>query len=151
MKKTPLIFFLILAFLTVVLALVIYYQNKTTDIYLTTVDNNDHDNLSQVNQEELKTNYQTKLEAAFDKFLDQKKLQETANESNQALQQLEQDVLNLIVPAVYKDLHLDLVIAINKIQSQDPIEVQNGLELINQQIEKYPWLSPWLTLFIVNF
>jgi hypothetical protein len=151
MKKSPIIFFIILIFSTVFLIWVIYYQEQNNIVTISDKPQENLENQNQQSQADLVNRYKKNLEKTFNDFLAQNKLVVDPNLSNQSLLQLEQDIMNLIVPAEYKELHLNIIIAINKLKSLDPEEIKQGQFILDEQINLYHWLSPFLSLFVVNY
>lgn len=152
MKKSQVIFFSILLILTIFLIGVIYYSDRKANF--TIQNNNDQLNnqpsLSLNNNLDL--NYQTALIKIFEDFLATKNFLETDSLTrNEALQNLEDNILNLVVPKEYKELHLNLIIALNKLKSQNPTEIELSRQIIEQQINLYPWLASTLSLILINY
>lgn len=149
MKKSPVIFFIILIFLTIFLIWVVYYQERGKEIEIIT--DKPQENLEiQQSQVDLASNYKEGLQKTFENFLTNKLIVDPAL-SNQTLQQLEQDIISLIVPKEYKELHLNIIIAINKLKTLDPEEINTSQQILNEQINIHQWLSPFLSLFMVNY
>lgn len=151
MKKNQIIFFTILTIITFFLIWLIYLADQRLgsrqEINIFT---NLSSNLN--NQPLLINNYQRNLQKIFEDFLANQNLLSTDQSTRiQLFQQLENDILTLIVPAEYKELHLKIVIAINKLMSQDPLMLEQSRQLLNEQIKLNQWLAPVLTLFIINF
>lgn len=153
MKKSQVIFFSILLILTIFLIGVIYYSDRKSNF---TNQNNDDQLINQpdfsLNNNNLDLNYQTALKKFFEDFLANKSFLETEPFArNEAIQNLEDNILNLVVPKEYKELHLNLIIALNKLKSQNPTEIELSRQIIEQQINLYPWLASILSLVLINY
>lgn len=99
-----------------------------------------------VNQEELIGIYQSATTAIISSLAE--KLQEQdAEDVSAAVSEAKSKLLALIVPTAYKDIHLNLVIALSSIDedlSQDKAQLTNGLEKLRQAIESASWLSSYV-------
>jgi len=103
------------------------------------------DNSADVNfkQDLLKRQYQLKLEELLSEYSQQSE----AISQESSLAKMENDLLDLPVPAEYKDLHFQLLQSLFKFQDQD---VQGSRALVEQIISQYSWLSSKLSLFLIN-
>jgi len=145
MKNSHFIFFVIIFIITLLLIALIIYLNQA-------------DRPTSLNQvvepptaSDLLNRYQNSLIKDLEDFLSAKSfLSSDQPTKNEGLKSLEDQLLALLVPAEYKDLHLKLIIALNKLKTADPAEANQSRLIIEEQINLYQWLKPTLTLFLIN-
>lgn len=151
MKKGQIVFFIILVILTLFLIGLIYFTDKTevNEVNLASLNQNlITDTLSQA---ELTAKYQENLKKLFEDFLSAKSFMASDQKGqNLALETFQNNLLSLVVPAKYRQLHLDLVIAINKLKNQKTDELAASRQALTEQIDQNNWLNPFLSLFIIN-
>lgn len=151
MKKNQILFFVILILLTLFLIGVVYFNGS---------NDNNNDNLAGLNQgvsnkpfnqAELTAKYQDNLKKLIEDFLTAKSfLSNDQKTRDLAYETLQNNLLSLIVPAEYRQLHLDLVIAINKLKNHNVEELEISRQALTEQIGQNNWLNPFLSLFIIN-
>jgi hypothetical protein len=146
MKKGQIIFFSILILLTLSLILLIYSIDLRFD--------KQQANFSQTapSQKDLKETYEKKLTAIFEKYANEDYTNDPdAIKRTENIKKMQDEIIALIVPGEYKDLHLNLIIAFNKYLSADPLDRQMGKEILTSEANHYSWLALTLSIFILNY
>jgi predicted negative regulator of RcsB-dependent stress response len=89
---------------------------------------------AKVSEEELKTQYESKVKEILKPFW-----------TSQDAIGIKEKLLELTVPYVYKDLHLELIIAFSLIDSgrveSDQGKIEEGLKKLEELKQEYEWLK----------
>ncbi|MBU1036691.1 hypothetical protein KKF32_01480 [Patescibacteria group bacterium] len=94
-------------------------------------------------QHQLKTEYQQSLKTLLENYSHEEGKQ-------QSMQKFEDDLLVLMVPVEFRNLHFQLVGAINKFKEGDLASLDETSLILEKIVKKYSWLSSELSLFIIN-
>lgn len=94
-------------------------------------------------QTDLKSVYETKAASIVKKFVAINS-SGTAEQRMAAIAQTRQELLDLTVPTEYKDLHLDLVIALSQLEAGyqgDADKLAKGQEMLSEVVKSQAWLK----------
>ena len=146
-KKTTFFIFLIIILLIMVVYLIfgptIDNQNQTIGYEQTANQNNNQQADKLVDMGLLAKAYKTEVKVILNNYLRQ--TQDKSILTAEYAEQIKSQLLNLKMPTKFKDLHLNLVLALDKMEDYliDGCEekLQASQELINQAKEKYEWLN----------
>jgi len=97
-------------------------------------------------QQQLVSDYQQKLNTILDNYSPT----DTIKNEKQKMQLLENDLLAMKVPSIYRNLHLDLIKALYAYQQGQKDSLAQSRLLLQESVKKYAWLSSNLSLFIIN-
>jgi hypothetical protein len=152
MKKNQIIFFSLLLLLTLFLVCLIYYEDQKAEILTRNSWLAPSKADRPISSVQLVENYKNDLTKIFNDFLEAKTFLLTDQVlKTQSLQELENQILAITVPKEYKELHLDLVISLNDLISQDQKKINQGKVLLNDEIKAQPWLASFLSIFVINY
>jgi len=136
-KKEKILLFLLVMILVTFIYLIItsessIIKNKETENF------KENDNYL----EELEDSYKQKVSEILSKYL---KLAEGSDFNIKQINDVRNELLNLKMPAKYKDLHLSIVLAINKMENyllagNEQIKMESQ-QIINQVKANYIWLD----------
>jgi hypothetical protein len=140
---------LFFAFLLFYSALILTFCSMLSGFNPAVVAFNSNTDISQealVKQQQLINQYQAKLKT----ILEQPAQNNPSADQQQNLKKIEDDLLQIKVPAEYKELHLQLINALYKYQQDKNKNLSQSRQILEQAVKKYAWLSSSLSLFIIN-
>ena len=146
-KKTTFFIFLFIILLIMVVYLIfgptINNQNQTIGYKQTSDQNNNQQADKLVDMGLLAKAYKTEVKVILNNYLRQ--TQDKSILTAEYAEQIKSQLLNLKMPTKFKDLHLNLVLALDKMEDYliDGCEekLQASQELVNQAKEEYEWLN----------
>ena len=137
-KKAKIIVFLLC--LSVILLLYLILTSEPKAKLSSTKVENKQNQLTKI--EQLETDYTREVKPIFVKLVE---LISQEKYTNEEISQLKQQLLNLIVPTKFKNLHLDLFLAMikmeNYLESSKLSEKTASQQLISQAKADYSWLN----------
>ena len=136
-KKEKILLFLLIMVLAAFLYLIITSESDV-------IKNKEAVNLEKDDNylEELRSNYKQKASEILSGYLE---LSEASNFNIEQINNIRNELLDLKVPAEYKDLHLSLILAINKMENYlltgvEQIKIESW-QIINRARANYKWLG----------
>ena len=136
-KKEKILLFLLIMVLAAFLYLIITSESDV-------IKNKEAVNLEKDDNylEELRSNYKQKASEILSGYLE---LSEASNFNIEQINNIRNELLDLKVPAEYKDLHLSLILAINKMEDYlltgvEQIKTESW-QIINRARANYKWLD----------
>ncbi len=96
----------------------------------------------EVDLDQLKNDYKQKFKEVFDSYLS---ITQSTPFSIEEIYQIKNQLLDLKVPTEFKDLHIDFLFVITKmenfLETNNIVEKENSQELINKIKDNYNWLN----------
>ncbi|MEA3463861.1 MAG: hypothetical protein U9R14_02200 [Patescibacteria group bacterium] len=146
-KRTILFIFLIVVLLAMVVYLIagpiIDNQNQTIGRKQAADQNNNQQANKLVDIGLLAKTYKTEVKVILNNYLRQ--IQDKSILTAEYTKQIKSQLLDLKMPTEFKDLHLNLVLALDKMEDYlingGEEKLQDSQELINQVKEEYEWLN----------
>jgi Tfp pilus assembly protein PilO len=127
---------LIFTFLAVFLIVVLFFI-----IYRSSSDNN-NDQSRQKKIEQIERDYQQQVRKII---VDYKKIMDANQITAENVFKIKQELLNSRVPTKFKDLHLDLVLALTRLEDSfvdnNQLLAEEGKQLINKTLANNDWLN----------
>ena len=88
--------------------------------------------------------YERNVSKTLTRFEERMVLSESDSARYDIISTTTSDVLDLVVPSTYQDVHLNLVIALDTLRQgynlSDSVEIQKGEEMLESLRTQYPWL-----------
>ena len=130
---------ILIIIILVVLIIILYLFLASKNITNHKLDNNYHNATTSI--EELEKNYKNNTTKILNNYLMSK---QAGNLTLENVQSIKNELLNLKVPAKHKELHLNMVLALDKFKSYllsgNEKNKESSQDLINQAIADYDWL-----------
>jgi len=137
-KKANFFIFLIIVLLAVLCLIIISETIQKSDQQQV----NKNDNKNQVKNEQLENNYKEQVKLIFARYLE---LVEGESYSYEQISIIKSELLNLKVPTKFKDLHLDLVFIMTKMEDYltegSEAARTESQQLVSRVKANYMWLN----------
>ncbi len=112
---------------------------------LTALEENQLQELT-IRQQELRQEYQQKLIGLLEEY----SVNQEAAGSQQRFETMESELLSMVVPTQFQNLHFQLVTAMDRIKAGTKNAMKDSQVNLEFIIKEYSWLASTLSLFIIN-